>query len=86
MAVLDVPSPGHIASLVATFARHPVYAKLCTKRESDDRAEPVAHVVVHLCGKGVLEDERYKAFMKTFPEDTHVSQPHMHSCSLLYAV
>lgn len=80
MIVLDVPTRAHITSLVDSFTRHPFYSKFCSKRETADRSKPLVHVVVHLCGKGVLEDERYKSFMGAFPEDTHVRQPlHVHN-------
>lgn len=81
--MLDVPSPAHIPSLVESFAGHPFYSKFCSKRETADRSEPMVHVVIHLCGKGVLEDEQYKAFMRVFPEDTHVRQQRRtHTCLL----
>jgi hypothetical protein len=30
--------------------------------------------VFHLCGEGVLEDDRYKTFMSEFGPDVHVSR------------
>ena len=32
------------------------------------------HGVYHICGEGVLEDERYKEFMNGFSDETHVSR------------
>ncbi|KAJ7272676.1 beta-lactamase-like protein [Mycena haematopus] len=69
--VLDVPSPSYIASLRETFARSPFYRKF--------RAQTPKYImsVFHLCGRAVLEDERYVAFMNIFPPDTNhiVSSP-----------
>lgn len=71
MVLLDVPTPSHIPDVVKSFTQNPFYSKFHSNPATDPR-EPVVHVVYHLCGKGVLEDERYKAFMRGFPEDTHV--------------
>ena len=74
MVLLDVPTPSHIPELVKSFTQHPFYSKFCSKAVTSDKSELVVHVVFHLCGKGVLEDERYKAFMRAFPDNAHVSQ------------
>ncbi|KAH9924163.1 uncharacterized protein B0H18DRAFT_437455 [Fomitopsis serialis] len=70
MVLLDVPTPSHIPDVVKSFTQNPFYSEFHSNPATDPR-EPVVHVVYHLCGKGVLEDERYKAFMRGFPEDTH---------------
>ncbi|OBZ77398.1 hypothetical protein A0H81_02335 [Grifola frondosa] len=48
----------------------PFYARFRSKSEEDRKEHPV-HVIFHLCGKGVLEDERYKSFMSGFSDETH---------------
>ncbi|PCH45067.1 hypothetical protein WOLCODRAFT_155082 [Wolfiporia cocos MD-104 SS10] len=70
LLLLDVPSPEHIPSLVASFENNPFYAKFRSK-SAKDRSEYSVHVVSHLCGPGVLGDESYKAFMQGFADDTH---------------
>lgn len=71
MIVLDVPTPAYIHELTTSFATSPFFARLHSKSESD-RNDFGVHLVVHICGEGVLEDARYKAFMNGFADDTHV--------------
>ncbi|KAF8166655.1 hypothetical protein K438DRAFT_1857115 [Mycena galopus ATCC 62051] len=70
MIVLDVPSPAYIPSLVSSFEESPFYAKFRSTRP-EDLAEFVVRPVFHLCGDGVLEDERYILFMNGFPPTAH---------------
>ncbi|KAI0937587.1 hypothetical protein AcW1_001572 [Taiwanofungus camphoratus] len=70
MIVLDVPTPAYIHELTTSFATSPFFARLHSKSESD-RNDFGVHLVVHICGEGVLEDARYKAFMNGFADDTH---------------
>lgn len=69
--ILDVPTPEHIPELVASFTENPFYARFRSKAEEDAKEYHV-HAVFHLCGPGVLEDERYKAFMRGFADGVHV--------------
>ena len=66
--ILDVPTPGHIESLVSAFAT-PAYSSFRVKHP-DSRKDYALHVIYHLVGSGVLEDERYKSFMDGFSDDT----------------
>ncbi|KAI0330270.1 hypothetical protein GY45DRAFT_1354004 [Cubamyces sp. BRFM 1775] len=68
--ILDVPTPAHIPSLVASFTESPFFSRYRTKSEAERAKHPV-HAVFHLCGEGVLEDERYKEFMNGFSDETH---------------
>ncbi|KAI0710377.1 hypothetical protein C8T65DRAFT_648151 [Cerioporus squamosus] len=68
--ILDVPTPAHIPSLLASFTDSPFFAKHRSK-DKDIRKEHPVHAVYHLCGDGVLEDERYKEFMNGFYDETH---------------
>ncbi|OSX63293.1 hypothetical protein POSPLADRAFT_1045665 [Postia placenta MAD-698-R-SB12] len=68
--ILDVPTPEHIPELVASFTENPFYARFRSKAEEDAKEYHV-HAVFHLCGPGVLEDERYKAFMRGFADGVH---------------
>jgi ribonuclease Z len=73
--ILDVPSPDHIESLVSAFAT-PAYSPFRVKGPAN-RKDYAVHVVYHLLGSNVLEDERYKAFMNGFSDDTQhlISSP-----------
>ncbi|KAH9831154.1 uncharacterized protein C8Q71DRAFT_715676 [Rhodofomes roseus] len=71
MLVFDVPTPSHISELVKSFTQDPFYSKFRSKATPASAQEPIVYAVYHLCGVGVLEDERYKNFMRGFPEDTH---------------
>lgn len=72
MIILDIPSPAHIPALVSAFTDSLFYAKFRSHRD-EDREEFAVNVVYHLCGEGVLEDDRYKEFMRGFSSHTHVS-------------
>jgi ribonuclease Z len=62
---LDIPTKGHIPSLVSAFDKSPFYAKFRSTRV-EDLGEYAVRSVFHICGDGVLEDERYVAFMNGF--------------------
>lgn len=66
--ILDVPTPDHIESLVSAFST-PAYSPF--------RKDYFVHVIYHLLGSNVLEDERYKSFMDSFGDDTQhlISSP-----------
>ncbi|KAI9458853.1 hypothetical protein BJY52DRAFT_1267524 [Lactarius psammicola] len=66
--ILDVPTPDHIESLASAFAA-PAYSNFRVKNP-DNRKDYTVHVIHHLLGSGVLEDERYKSFMDGFSNDT----------------
>ena len=66
--ILDVPTPDHIESLVSAFTA-PAYSNFRVKHP-DSRKDFTVHVIYHLLGSGVLEDERYKSFMGGFSDDT----------------
>ncbi|KAI0635238.1 beta-lactamase-like protein [Trametes polyzona] len=68
--VLDVPSPEYIPSLMTSFTESPYFSKYRSREEGVREEHPV-HAVFHLCGDGVLEDERYKEFMDGFSDKTH---------------
>jgi hypothetical protein len=63
--VLDIPSKAHIPSLLSAFDNSPFYAMFRSTRP-EDLKNFVVRSVFHLCGDGVLEDERYAAFMNGF--------------------
>ncbi|KAI6010112.1 hypothetical protein EDC04DRAFT_3072447 [Pisolithus marmoratus] len=65
--LLDTPTLAHIPSLLAGFADGGPFAKY-RKLKSEDH---IVRVIHHLCGDGVLEDERYRAFMNEFGPDVH---------------
>lgn len=66
--ILDVPTPDHIESLASAFAA-PAYSNFRVKHP-DSRKDYAVHVIYHLLGSGVLEDERYMSFMGGFSDDT----------------
>ena len=66
--ILDVPTPDHIESLVSAFTA-PAYSNFRVKHP-DSRKDFTVHVIYHLLGSGILEDERYKSFMGGFSDDT----------------
>lgn len=78
MLIVDVPSPAYIPSLIASFTESSFFSKY-RSRTVEGRKEHPTHVVFHLCGEGVLEDERYKAFMNGFSDETHVSMVRLHA-------
>ncbi|KAG6330075.1 hypothetical protein ID866_9015 [Astraeus odoratus] len=65
--VLDTPTVAHIPHLLAGFVGCGPFAKYCEVESKDH----IVRVVYHLCGDGVLEDERYKAFMNEFGPEVH---------------
>ncbi|KAI0088823.1 hypothetical protein BDY19DRAFT_890423 [Irpex rosettiformis] len=65
--ILDVPSPAHVAALSSAFENSPFYRQM--QSQGSDQYE--VSTVYHLCGEGVLEDSRYKAFMNTFASSVH---------------
>lgn len=66
--ILDVPTSDHIESLASAFDA-PAYSNFRVKHP-DSRKDYAVHVIYHLLGSGVLEDERYKSFMGGFSDDT----------------
>ncbi|KAI0674372.1 hypothetical protein C8Q78DRAFT_967526 [Trametes maxima] len=68
--IVDVPTPAHIPSLLSAFTETPFYSQYRSKVEAVRKEHPV-HAVFHLCGEGVLEDERYTEFMNGFSDHTH---------------
>jgi ribonuclease Z len=70
--VLDIPTKAHILPLLSAFDTCPFYAKFRSTRP-EDIAAYVVRSVFHICGDGVLEDERYIAFMNGFASSVHVS-------------
>ena len=73
--ILDVPTPDHIESLASAFST-PAYSPFRVKMPGH-RKDYVVHVIYHLLGSNVLEDERYKSFMNGFADDTQhlISSP-----------
>lgn len=68
--ILDIPSKAHIPSLLSAFDNSPFYAKFRSTLPEDLRTY-VVRSVFHICGDGVLEDERYIAFMNGFAPSVH---------------
>jgi ribonuclease Z len=60
----------HIPSLVKGFESG-AFSKYWTS--GSEKNDDALKVVFHLCGYGVFEHEGYKAFMKGFKDDVHVS-------------
>ena len=73
--ILDVPTPDHIESLTSAFSS-PAYSPFRVKVPVHGKDYAV-HVIYHLLGSNVLEDERYKSFMNGFADDTQhlISSP-----------
>ncbi|KAI9511638.1 hypothetical protein F5148DRAFT_993525 [Russula earlei] len=82
--ILDVPTPDHIDSLVSAFDT-PAYSPFRMKTPAS-RKDYVVHVIYHLLGSNVLEDERYKAFMNGFSDDVQhlISSPDHNSDPLTF--
>ncbi|KAF5362391.1 hypothetical protein D9756_002186 [Leucocoprinus leucothites] len=75
--MLDVPSVEMIPSVVRSFDT--VYKPFRSSNPNDLEKHTV-RVIYHLLGPGVLEDKRYKAFMRGFPAATeHVISSPEHS-------
>ncbi|PPQ90050.1 hypothetical protein CVT25_006290 [Psilocybe cyanescens] len=74
IVILDVPSIAHIPALVASFRGSEFYQKFWSEDptifETTER-EYNLRVAYSMCGPGVLEDERYKAFMRGFGPLAH---------------
>lgn len=69
--VLDIPTPHHVPSLISSFEDHPFYAQFRSQKAEDIKQYSV-RTVFHICGKDVLEDTRYIAFMNGFLSTVHV--------------
>ncbi|KAM5533878.1 hypothetical protein V8D89_012418 [Ganoderma adspersum] len=77
--ILDVPTVAHIPTLVASFTDSPFFSRYRSKDEAIRKEQPL-YAVYHICGAGVLEDERYKEFMNGFSNDSyHVVSSKEHS-------
>ncbi|GLB41597.1 putative tRNase Z endonuclease [Lyophyllum shimeji] len=70
LLILDIPTTMHIPALLSSFEGSPFYAKFRSQRPEANNEYSVRSVF-HLCGKGVLEDERYIAFMDGFAPNVH---------------
>ncbi|KAF9565899.1 hypothetical protein CPC08DRAFT_143698 [Agrocybe pediades] len=80
--ILDVPSVAYIPTLISSFKNSEFYGKFWSEDpitlEAEDR-EYNTRLVYHLCGQGVLEDEKYKEFMRGFSSITeHVISSREH--------
>ena len=66
----------YIPILISTFKNSDFYRKFWSEGpqvlETEDR-EYNLRLAYHLCGPGVLEDEKYKEFMRGFSSITEVS-------------
>lgn len=74
--ILDVPSVDHIPSLIASFTSSDFYLRFWSQDPTvsgHKESDAVLRVAYHMCGEGVLEDQRYKAFMRGFGSVVHVS-------------
>ncbi|KAF7972807.1 hypothetical protein HWV62_16994 [Athelia sp. TMB] len=77
--VLDIPTRGHISSLISSFEDSPAFARFLgpIAKNADECS---VRTVFHICGEGVLEDSRYVAFMNRFePDVQHVISSRQHS-------
>ena len=59
--IMDCPTVRHIDSLVNNRTLSSIIAQ---------EGQEAVHLVVHICGKNVLEDNRFQDWLKTFPEST----------------
>ena len=66
VCVIDCPTIGHIENLVNSPAWKDYHSTI-----SEDMPHNL-HVMYHLAGDGVLEDEQYKMWMKKFGSHVHV--------------
>ena len=69
--LFDTPTLAHIPALLSGIVGSGRFSKYLWKHAKDSTQHKV-RAVFHLCGDGVLEDERYKAFMDDFGPDVHV--------------
>ncbi|KAK7062530.1 hypothetical protein VNI00_000018 [Paramarasmius palmivorus] len=77
--ILDIPTPAHIASAIRPFTESSFYKKFRTNDE-EHLKEYTVRTVYHILGDGVLEDPRYKEFMRGFWDDAnHVVSSREHS-------
>ncbi|KAF8639102.1 hypothetical protein AX17_001745 [Amanita inopinata Kibby_2008] len=74
--ILDVPSTAYIPSLLSSFD-DPFFAKF-KSRSPEHTKEHVVRSVFHILGEGVLEDERYIQFMRSFEEGEDSDDPVHH--------
>ena len=72
--IFDVPTRDHIPSLVSAFETSPFYKSFLSDGQSKDHT---VRCIYHLCGEGVLEDERYRALMNKFDPDVYVGYPNI---------
>ncbi|TFK75060.1 hypothetical protein BDN72DRAFT_758625 [Pluteus cervinus] len=85
--VLDVPSPSHIDSLISAF-KAPFYSQFRSQHASDAKKYAV-RVIYHFLGDGVLEDPRYKEFMRGFSQQANhliSSDPHLPDPTVFHSV
>ncbi|KAG8216533.1 hypothetical protein J3R82DRAFT_6675 [Butyriboletus roseoflavus] len=68
--VFDTPTSAHIPALLSSFVDSGHFAKYLWKHAEDSKQHKV-RVIFHLCGDGVLEDQRYKTFMDDFGPEVH---------------
>ncbi|KAF9466199.1 beta-lactamase-like protein [Collybia nuda] len=68
--ILDIPTTAYIPSLTSAFEDSPFYSKFRSNKP-EYLKEYAVRSVFHLCGDGVLEDEKYKAFMNGFAPGVH---------------
>jgi ribonuclease Z len=66
--VLNCPSPDFIQPLIDQFAHGTWYSKFGMDLPDEHKVRTVFHV----CGRGVMEDYRYREFMHFFPADVQV--------------
>ena len=67
--IFDIPTPEHISSLTSAFEKSTFYNQFLGPKEGKDYT---VNSIFHLCGEGVLEDDRYKAFLAGFAPDVNV--------------
>jgi ribonuclease Z len=68
--IIDVPTLGHIDSLVSSFSE-PFYAAFRSRADENIKRYNV-QAVFHILGAGVLDDPRYQGFLRGFADRTHV--------------
>ncbi|CAA7269249.1 unnamed protein product [Cyclocybe aegerita] len=71
--ILDIPTIDLIPSLINSFKTTELYHSVWSEdpaawKPSSDR---LLRTIFHQCGKGVLEDERYKTFMRGFGSEVY---------------
>ncbi|KAF8434881.1 hypothetical protein L210DRAFT_3552991 [Boletus edulis BED1] len=68
--LFDTPTLAHIPALLSNFVNSGDFSKYLWKHAKDSKQHKL-RVIFHLCGDGVLEDERYKTFMDDFGPEVH---------------